>query len=416
MLTFTGTNGSDEYNTNTLAKSYGLNEGFQIKTLGGNDNVQSYFMGRYGYSFDSIELGAGDDTVAVGVLDSVDVQALYSGGEGTDWLYIVDGNTIPTVFSRASSDTVFTDFQVQGPDGSRLTVNVGDDIEYITINVSEEESLYFLTEDLAAGRTRAVSWDEVYFRTFNENKDWYLNGINTYQRLYGDFLAKENTYQLWEMKTWSQSVFVNRCLVGDSYQNVLQAKQVTTDEFRSLGPAGSAINGTETDDIIRGLGGWDALSGNGGDDLIHGGNGREIISGGKGADELHGDFGWNTYLDERDGYGDLIVVKSDEYLTNLRIGSAGNNKNGEKTDFIEGLDTFDQVIIAGIGNNELRFIENVSHRGQVGVGIYAGSSLEALYTGGDLSATQLQQMTFADRSAQPAWSYWGENTVPGLVA
>ena len=61
-----------------------------------------------------------------------------------------------------------------------------------------------------------------------------------------------------------------------------------------------------------------------GDDLVHGGNGRDIISGGMGADELHGDFGWYTYIDQRDGAEDLIAVKSDQFLHNYWYESSGN--------------------------------------------------------------------------------------------
>ena len=71
------------------------------------------------------------------------------------------------------------------------------------------------------------------------------------------------------------------------------------------------MTGDSRDEIIKGLAGWDIIDGGVGDDLIHGGNGRDVITGGVGSDELHGDFGWNTYKDQRDGYKDLIAIKSD---------------------------------------------------------------------------------------------------------
>jgi len=64
---------------------------------------------------------------------------------------------------------------------------------------------------------------------------------------------------------------------------------------------GSVLNGSAGRETLRGLAGWDVMDGGDGDDLIHGGNGRDIITGGDGSDELHGDFGWNTYKDQRDG-------------------------------------------------------------------------------------------------------------------
>ena len=118
----------------------------------------------------------------------------------------------------------------------------------------------------------------------------------------------------------------------------------------------SIIYCTAEDDIIRGLSGLDQLFGNACDDMIHGGNGRDIITGGSGSDELHGDFGWNTFLDPQDGSKDLISIKSDQHLSNFWYGKAGNSPNGEKVDFIEGLDATDEIKIIGAFTNPSRLI------------------------------------------------------------
>lgn len=129
-------------------------------------------------------------------------------------------------------------------------------------------------------------------------------------------------------------------------------------------PKCSALNGNSGDDTIRGLAGWDVIDGGAGDDLIHGGNGRDIIAGGTGSDELHGDFGWNTYKDQRDGSTDLIAIKSDQHLNNWWYGTSGNNPNGEKADFIEGLDSFDQIKIIGVSTQDHSFKDGVTARGR----------------------------------------------------
>ena len=129
-------------------------------------------------------------------------------------------------------------------------------------------------------------------------------------------------------------------------------------------PKCSALNGNSGDDTIRGLAGWDVIDGGAGDDLIHGGNGRDIIAGGTGSDELHGDFGWNTYKDQRDGSTDLIAIKSDQHLNNWWYGTSGNNPNGEKTDFIEDLDSFDQIKIIGVSTQDHSFKDGVTGRGR----------------------------------------------------
>ena len=47
-------------------------------------------------------------------------------------------------------------------------------------------------------------------------------------------------------------------------------------------------------------------------------------------------------------------------------------------------------------------------------------SPQAVYTGGDLSLGQITQMTSGDGSTaamnNQMWSYWGDNTVPDLLA
>lgn len=233
-----------------------------------------------------------------------------------------------------------------------------------------------------------------------------------------DAANSSTRYQLITASTWSESIAINRELTGTSSSGVLQAKQIEKDNW--AGPEGSLITGSSSNDIIRGLAGWDILDGEAGDDLIHGGNGRDVIDGGSGQDELHGDFGWNTYKDQRDGSVDLIAIKSDEFLSNWWYGKAGNNADGRKADIIEGLDSNDQIKIIGVSTSDLSFRDGISHKGVTGIGIYAKGVLEALYTGDELSASQIRSMTMGDSSPQAmanqVWSYWSDNTVPGLLA
>ena len=213
--------------------------------------------------------------------------------------------------------------------------------------------------------------------------------------------------------TWSSEVRINLENTGSTSDSVIQAKQVDKSEYDS-GFVGSIVTGASSDDIVRGLAGFDQLFGKAGDDLIHGGNGRDIIDGGSGSDELHGDFGWNTFKNEQDSSIDLIAIKSDQYLINSWDESSGNNPNGEKADFIEGLDSYDQIKIVGVSTQQLNFKENVTARGVSGIGIYAHEALEAVYTGGNLSIGQITEMTNGETNVM--WSYWGDNTIPELLA
>ena len=208
--------------------------------------------------------------------------------------------------------------------------------------------------------------------------------------------------------SWSATLIINREIVGSGEQ-LLQAQQVGKDEF-GAGPKGSRISGGIGNEVIRGLAGWDILDGGSGDDFIRGGNGRDIITGGQGSDELHGDFGWNTYTDQRDRSIDLIAIKSDQLLSNHWYGKAGNNAGGQKSDIIEGLDPYDQIMIIGASDDQLSFRENISHKGLQGIGIYADGALEAIYSNNDLTLDQIKQMTMGDGSqlamSNQIDSYW----------
>ena len=279
-------------------------------------------------------------------------------------------------------------------------------------NITEEHESYYGKEATKQGVIDNESFSQYYYsgwhkEPFGQNFLEFLPGEE-------DLYARE---ELVSASTWSSPVRINKELFASGLEAVLQAKQVDKSEYDS-GFVGSIVTGTADDDIIRGLAGFDQLFGKAGDDLIHGGNGRDIIDGGSGSDELHGDFGWNTFLDQQDGSKDLIAIKSDQHLSNFWYGKAGNSPNGEKADFIEGLDATDEIKIIGVFTPDISVVDNVTARGVTGIGIYAKGTLEAVYTGGNLSTSQIQNMTTGDGSTtamnNQMWSYWGDNTVPAL--
>ena len=180
------------------------------------------------------------------------------------------------------------------------------------------------------------------------------------------------------------------------------------------GKGDDSIGGGVGRDRLNGGDGDDSVDGGPGDDFIHGGNGSDRIAGGGGSDELHGDLGLNVFSSERDGFRDLVVIASDQFLTDPLLGKAGNSPNGELADIIEGLDRVDDIIIFGALKPDLRIDSDVTHRGMTGLGIFARGVLEALYIGGDLSVQDLQAMTSGQ--LEPQWSYGGESAVPPVFA
>ena len=235
------------------------------------------------------------------------------------------------------------------------------------------------------------------YNTGSGYKDWFrYTDLEALVKIWGT--EDDHKYTRFaRTSTWSSNLLINRGVIGSNIANqYIQANQIQAYEWTE--PEGSALIGTGKNEVLRGLSGWDVIHGEGGDDLIHGGNGRDIIDGGTGADELHGDFGWNTYKDQRDGAVDLIAIKSDQILYNWWYGTSGNNADGRKADIIEGLDTYDEIKIIGASQSQLSFKDNVTHRGVTGIGIYANNCLEALYTGGRLSLETIQDITTGDNS------------------
>ncbi|OON11505.1 MAG: hypothetical protein BTM30_09360 [Synechococcus lacustris str. Tous] len=196
--------------------------------------------------------------------------------------------------------------------------------------------------------------------------------------------------------SWTEKVKINRVAKASDKGDTIEGKQKETG---STDIVGSVLTGGKGNDRIQAMAGWDMVDGGDGDDLVKTGNGRDILTGGTGRDELWGGFGWNTYKGDKDGFSDLIVIKSDQHLANPTLGNkAGNNGDGSKTDIIENLDSIDKLIIQGVETNQITFA-NATAQGLTGIGIYSKGFIEALYTGGDLSVAQLTATTTGDTSA-----------------
>ena len=372
------------------------------KVLRGDDVI-------YGSNFtDLISAKSGDD--------------LVYGGSGNDWIYGEDGNDrlygghgSDHLEGRKGDDKIFGDagddvIKYESGD-DEIDGGSGTDLLMFDVNSSEVEvSLSGSAYSFRLGRS-TIQAAGIEFVQFSDKKLEISELI--------DF-GKSSSYleeKIVSTSTWRDSIRINLDKTGSTSDSVIQAKQVDKSEY-DFGFVGSIVNGTSDDDIVRGLAGFDQLFGKAGDDLIHGGNGRDIIDGGSGSDELHGDFGWNTFLDQQDGSKDLIAIKSDQHLSNFWYGKAGNSPNGEKADFIEGLDATDEIKIIGVFTPNISVVDNVTARGVTGIGIYAKGTLEAVYTGDNLSTSQIQNMTTGDGSTtamnNQMWSYWGSNTVPAL--
>ena len=287
-------------------------------------------------------------------------------------------------------------------------------------NEANQGVVYFPGESLNSFSIPLSAWNTLRFNSSTSARDitrqWF--GANSGSSLQTNDLTTQKYLEI-TASAWIGTIQINRVAQASNNGSEIVWGLQTVDGADPR--VGSVLNGGIGNDIIRGLKGWDILDGGIGNDLIKAGNGRDIITGGAGQDELHGDFGFNTFTDERDNASDLIVIKSDEYLVNHIYGKAFNNTDGSKCDIIEGLDPIDRIRLIGVNSADITFASNTTlTRNNItvtGIGIYGKGALEAMYTGGNLSISELTQMTSGDDSSaalnNQIYSYsWTE--LPGV--
>ena len=149
-----------------------------------NDTISLSTVGRLG--IDVAYGGNGDDYLYSHAYDSEYAVNLFGGGYGNDRVYfsvwLTPETTVDGKPNFIRKSTWETEIKLSASDGTILTAVFRDDIERIEFGATGEA---FLTEDIANNRIQAVNWSEEYARTFNENEDWYLRGLNTYKNYYG---------------------------------------------------------------------------------------------------------------------------------------------------------------------------------------------------------------------------------------
>ena len=112
----------------------------------------------------------------------------------------------------------------------------------------------------------------------------------------------------------------------------------------------------------------DYLTGTNLNDVIYGYQGDDTLIDGGGADKLYGAKGKNTYSCSVDGYTDFIYVRRDK-----------------KADIVKSIGIEDRIDIKG---SNFTFVETTR-----GVEIYYKHSLQVIYTGDELSLSQIQSIT-----------------------
>ncbi len=156
----------------------------------------------------------------------------------------------------------------------------------------------------------------------------------------------------------------------------------------SPSPAGERLIGTTFNDT---------LTGGAGPDLLRGEFGNDVLTGGGDADELWGGKGSNQFFSGADGATDWLLISRD--------GSKKTRRNRSSVDEIAELGDEDQIGILGTRSGRLRFrnteLKSRAYGALDGIGIYVGKRLEAIYTGGDLSRSELQELTLGLPASYP---------------
>ncbi|HEX8257436.1 MAG TPA: matrixin family metalloprotease [Allosphingosinicella sp.] len=167
--------------------------------------------------------------------------------------------------------------------------------------------------------------------------------------------------------------------------------------------------GSETADILLGIGGRDSIDGRGGDDFLNGREGADRLAGGAGRDELSGGWG-DDVLDGGDHADQLYGGWDADALSgglgaDLLNGGVGDDllAGGEGADTYQGHDGFDTVSYQGeargvtVALNQGRYIEALQRWENMSeVEALIGSSFADALTG-DGGANRLDGGSGADR-------------------
>ncbi|WP_143592816.1 hypothetical protein [Synechococcus sp. 8F6] len=145
-------------------------------------------------------------------------------------------------------------------------------------------------------------------------------------------------------------------------------------------PLGQRLIGTDNNDI---------LIGGPGPDLLRGEFGNDKLIGGGGGDELWGGSGSNLFRSAADSVEDWMFISRD--------GPRKISQAAATVDVIQEMGSEDRIGILEARTKQLRFksvnLESASWGPLDGIGIFAMNRLEAIYTGGDLTRTELRGMT-----------------------
>ena len=169
-----GTTADDDISTFDLYLQNPSYRNFRLIGGGGDDRLSLSIMSRVGIDF--ADGGDGDDFIAISSHLTDYARAVVQGGSGSDFVYFVSSS--PALQSDGTPNFIV--------DGTLIEVRLEEEeiVSAISIDVEtiafENGSIQYLTEDIYNGRIRAVDRSEAFARTYGDNSDWYIKGLDTY--------------------------------------------------------------------------------------------------------------------------------------------------------------------------------------------------------------------------------------------
>ena len=306
------------------------------------------------------ELGVADPADARALQNIIDVISPTGGLLGTTYQF---ARLTPTVVNNFQSDFIVNNFREANgqsfADYFQEQVNIA-----AKLDKSNPFALIEGFQDIVENMMRmSVALGQIDQEHENLRRDTYLNQ----QSILNESAANVGGYI--SQQQGNQGGFT--IAAGTEIENAIGSNFNDT------------INGNHINNILNGLDGNDQFDGRQGNDTILGQAGDDIIDGGVGEDLLYGGAGSNIFINNRDGYSDILYIQSNQDL------AASNNS---ATDVIYSLDSIDQIVITDSDAQSLR-IETTNFENQIGIGLFAGTTLEAIYFGTNLSVEDLQNIT-----------------------
>ena len=177
-----GTASDDKISTFNLYKQNPSYNKFKLIGGAGDDELNLSIMSRNGADY--ADGGDGDDWISISSFMTNYARAVVLGGNGTDRVYFPGGSS-PLLRSDGTPD-----FRVEG---TLIEVRLTDEEIVSAISIDTEIISFggggrYLTEDIYNGRIRTVDSPEVYARTYGDNSDWHIKGLDTYSEYHSDAL------------------------------------------------------------------------------------------------------------------------------------------------------------------------------------------------------------------------------------